>query len=123
MVDPVWAGVVGALGGAAVGALTSLAAPLINWRVERKRTAEQWQRTTIREWREGLATATKAYNDWDQNPSEHPLPAVAGTVWFESLRPHLSEDCRASYIEGSYDESRQLADEIARIERKWKLVR
>lgn len=126
MVDPVWAGVVGAIGGAGVGALTSLAAPLITWRVERKRTALEWQRATIREWREGLADASAAFADWERknqggmaaNDSE---PTVEGQLWYESLRPHLSEEVRTSAYWADLGTVRLLADEIARIEQEWKL--
>ena len=127
MVDPVWAGVVGAIGGAGVGALTSLAAPLINWRVERKRTHIEWQRATIREWREGLATATEAYEEWQRKSrnaaaSHLDTPKLQGQLWYESLRPHLSSYAEPSVSESAeYGTVRVLADEIARIERDWDL--
>lgn len=122
MVDPVWAGVVGAVGGAGVGALTSLAAPLINWRVERKRTAFEWQRATIREWREGLAAAAETYTDWERtNDHQSSGPTFEGQLWYESLRPHLSDELRDGACWAVTETVRELADEIARIEREWKL--
>ncbi|UPK65303.1 hypothetical protein MYP14_08305 [Rhodococcus pyridinivorans] len=121
MVDPVWAGVVGAVAGGVIGAATSLLSPLILWKTEKKRLAAEHEnakaladqkhkheiirlqeearqsdrehkRALILQWRNGVREASEAYNAADQAAGVIPDVSVTGQMWFETLRPHLDED-------------------------------
>jgi hypothetical protein len=137
MVDSAWAGVVGAVVGGAIGSLTSLVAPLVNWKTERKRIdcehknelekldrqreldERTYKRGLILKWRMGIATAS---------PSDLRSALTAG--WFEELRPFLSDDViarfsepRAVYVAPETPRGFKdvLAAEVDRIEREWGL--
>jgi hypothetical protein len=89
----------------------------------------------VREWREGLAAAFAEHDEWlhwiNEQPAEsgahlNPrIPNAAGTAWFQSLRPLISED---GYAADYRNVSELLCDsgvvvaltfEIDRIEREW----
>jgi hypothetical protein len=61
------------------GGVASLIAPWSQWGVEKRRGDRQHRRDLVREWRNGLA----------QLESGQDAP---GTEWYESLRPHLTDD-------------------------------
>ena len=46
---------------------------------------------------------------------------MRGRDWYESLRPHLSDDGMVDRVD-TYGATAAIADEIAMIEREWGLV-
>ncbi|EKT81845.1 hypothetical protein WSS_A15174 [Rhodococcus opacus M213] len=136
MVDAAWAGVVGAVVGGAIGSLTSLFAPLINWRVESKRIGlehqnelekldrqreldeRNYKRGLIVQWRLGIASLSGEHTE------------ALGTEWYETLRPKLDKDVRRyferdrqtiipdSEVRGAKN---MLAEVVDEIEEKWGL--
>lgn len=89
----------------------------------------------VREWRDGLAAAHTEYQQWLNSLKDEPqgspafvdpdTPDAAGTAWFQSLRPHLSDSVEGALYYGAMElhcDSEAmvlLTHEIARIEEEW----
>jgi hypothetical protein len=80
MTPEVWAAVIGGVAGLATGAVSSLIAPWAHWSVEKRRTDRERQHALLDSWRAGIARL--------EDGAENALD----TPWYETLRPHLSED-------------------------------
>lgn len=135
MVDPIWVGVIGGAIGSGAALLTSWTTPFIAWRVESrkldrvesadsKRALDLRRSERIEQWREGVF---EAYREAGQRTGAVSDGSVLrGRAWFESLRPHVSlsqqqvQDIDEKFP--MYSAVKALADEVARIEREWKLV-
>lgn len=115
--------VIPAVTGVVAGAIGSLFAPWANWGVEKKRLRLQARRSMVDGWRRLLSD-----RELDQGK-------FAGSVEYSSLRPHLSpklvqdiENGRWVIVNNPTRESGEnpfvprLLDEIARIEKDWKLL-
>ena len=110
--------VIPAITGLLSGAIASLIAPWINWRIEQKREKLAYRRATIRRWRDFLA------NEFDQL-------GFSGTAIYSEMRSHLSKATRDS-IEADKITVRLgrggnvihslVLDEIARLEKEWDLL-
>jgi hypothetical protein len=89
----------------------------------------RWQQ--ISSWREGLALSASAYQKFaavfdddnsHRNASARLLvtPNVVGDAWFQSLRPHLSDEFRTqSVLRCDAELVVKLGDEIDRVQRGW----
>lgn len=120
---------IGAGAGLLSGAVGSLVAPWVNWRIDRRRELHRSRADRLTEWRAGLARTKFAVDslvderEWLTEP------------WYLSLRPHLSDDVRRHMeftpnIVGSIDPGGRmhrpelqelLNDEIDRIAKEWDL--
>jgi hypothetical protein len=88
-IHAVWAQVITAIvSGLLGGGVGSVVAPWSYWGVEKRRSDRQYRRDLIRDWRNGIAKLTS---------EEQAL----GTGWYESLRPHLTQD-ETLKVEGDY---------------------
>ena len=112
-----------AAGGAALisAVVTSLLAPHINWRIERKKEQLKHQRELINEWR-AMASSLGNYENRRKE-------SWTFTDWlykdkrFYSLQPYLNEEAwKNMEINGQLVAGEVLLEEIARIEQKWKLI-
>jgi hypothetical protein len=85
----VWTAVIPAIISGLLGAgVASVVAPWSNWGVEKRKSDRQYRRDLVRDWRNGIAKLT----------SEN---EALGTGWYESLRPHLTQD-EILKVEGEY---------------------
>lgn len=80
-----WTAIISGLLGAGVA---SVVAPWSLWGVEKRRSDRQYRRDLIRDWRNGIAQLTSGRS-------------ALGTGWYESLRPHLTQD-EILKVEGEY---------------------
>jgi hypothetical protein len=126
----VWAEIIPVIISGLLGAgVASVVAPWSNWGVEKRRSDRQYRRDLIRDWRTGIASLSS---------EEQAL----GTMWYESLRPHLTQD-EILKVEGEYVPPRPrtfvvpadpgapavgrkpeidlLARAVTRVEQEWKL--
>ena len=110
--------VIPAISGLVSGAIASLVAPWVQWRIERKREKLAYKKEMIRRWREFL--------DRDFDETE-----FSGTAVYSEIRPHLSSETLQS-IESDRitvrlgrggDVIRSLVlDDITRLEKEWDLI-
>jgi hypothetical protein len=120
---------IGAAAGLVSGAVGSLIAPWVNWRIERKRELHRGRAGRLAEWRAGLAQAKFAADSLDDDRVWLTEP------WYLSLRRHIPDDLRR-HLEftpnrvGSIDPGGRmhrpelqmlLNDEIDRIAKEWDL--
>lgn len=126
MSDTVWAAIVGGGAGIITGSLSSLFAPWVNWGIEKRRRKLEGRIELIHKWRE-MIMGWRFYADHN-TPSILHLDLERGWV---SLEPHLKpsvlkEVARYQGREIPYDELDQLVGyllvELAKLEKKWKLV-
>jgi hypothetical protein len=110
--------VIPAISGLVSGALGSLVAPWINWRIEKKREKLAHKRELIRRWREFLS------KDFDQLE-------FSGTAVYSEIRAHLSgatlESIESNKItvrlgRGGNVIRSLVLDDIARLEKEWDLI-
>jgi hypothetical protein len=108
---------------------------------EQLQAEAETRRLKVREWREGLAAAHKAFKEWEMidrysrreglSKNLDPEPNLVGQAWFQSLREYLSPEGAPNqfttpnfYRTGSErvaddDAADVLGREISRIEREW----
>jgi hypothetical protein len=126
----VWATVITAvITGLLGGGVASVVAPWSHWGMEKRRSDRAYRRGLIESWRDGIAQLTSEKE-------------ALGAPWYESLRPHLTQD-EILKVEGEYIPPRPrtfvvpappgvpavgrkpevdlLARAVARVEREWKL--
>lgn len=102
-----------------------------------ERRADQWahRQKQIEQWREGLAAAHVEYQRWLSRVKNEPpryeaftnpdIPDAAGTTWFQSLRPHLSDSVESAdfrhvvELHCSSEIMVLLTEEINRVEQEW----
>ncbi len=115
---------VGGLAGIVTGAIASLIAPWVNWRIERVRQLHADRRARVDEWRQGLADAESNDRMEDRRFLREP--------WYLSLRPHLDVGAvgeletqrRFTATLGGAQRHRHastLSDEIDRISQEWRV--
>lgn len=126
MTDTVWSAIVGGAAGIITGSLSSLFAPWVNWGIEQRRRKVGSRLELIRRWREMIMSWRLCADQ--TTPSTLHLDLERGWV---SLEPNLNDSviqevARYQGRELAYDELDQLITyllaEIAKLERKWKLV-
>ncbi|ORW86899.1 hypothetical protein AWB92_24755 [Mycobacterium sp. IEC1808] len=90
----------------------------------------------VAQWRDGLAAGHAEYQEWLYILNNSPpkaqafnnpkIPDVAGTAWFQSLRPHLSGRAGIAELRGASEVHCEssivvaLGEEINRIEQAWR---
>jgi hypothetical protein len=108
---------------AGVGGAAGFLASWGNWVIEKQRQRLQRRRELVTGWRMELIPLlpTEGWSLGGENEQ-----AVLSSPYYYSLRPHLPEDIikklEGRTILGGYNARRSIGDEIARIERTWKLV-
>jgi len=126
MSDTVWAAIVGGVAGIVTSSVTTLFGPLVHWNIEKKRKQHEDRIEAINRWRE-MVMGWRFYSPHNQPTTLH-LDVERGWV---SLEPHLSQSildevARYQGRQITYEELQQFEEfmllEIARLERKWKLV-
>lgn len=111
----------GAIGGLITGLIGAIEGPWVQWAIEKSRDRQKNRRELIKAWRQEIATF-----DFGERQ-------FGSTVAYSEMRPHLRFDARRDLerqrvsIVGSgarnpHGEKDILLDEVARIEREWKLV-
>jgi hypothetical protein len=122
MDDKIIAAVIGLL----AGGLGSLAAPWVNWGIEKKKERLQHRRELITKWRELV-------HNFSLSPGLTVGSALINQRDYSSLQPHLPEPLRNFIYQHRYtsilenlenieDMIVRLNNEIARIERGWGLI-
>jgi hypothetical protein len=112
---------VAAVTGLISGAVGSLVAPWVNWRVQRVRDQTEYRRQQIKRWREAIHSFDFATSNF------------ADTVVYAELRPYLDEAFRRGLesgrtfgvpARGRGDSATKHAilDAITERERKWRLI-
>ena len=110
-----------AITGLITGAIGSLVAPWVNWRVERLRERIEYRRQQVQRWRQGI----DAFDFKTEN--------FADTVIYAELRPYLNESFRQglesgrmlfapSRGRGDHAVKHQILDAITECERAWGLI-
>lgn len=126
-----WPVIIGGVAGLLGGALASLVAPWVNWRIERKRDEAQARRNRVAEWRAGIAREEQRADADDASVAREYLR----TDWYGSLRVYLSEATvdkleftRSGYLgthnEGTFHRhewARVLSGEVDRVAREWNI--
>ncbi|MDM3948478.1 hypothetical protein [Mycobacteroides abscessus] len=126
-----WAAVIGGVAGLATGTLSSLIGPWVNWRIEQKREERQHRRNLISSWRAGISAIDTAGTDVEGMPNDYQVHFTSrffDMPWYETLRPRLPEDLRATErnraaLAGGMPRTLKnaLAAEVDRIEEEWGL--
>jgi hypothetical protein len=125
---------------AIIGGLSGLAASYFNWGIEKRRQVLQRRRDLVTGWRMELLPLIAQPRVFSQVWAGDRQRAVMSSPYYASLRPHLTEEAREQIehpvIKGFISRGGQapphdwahhyplkvFVDEIARIEREWKLV-
>ena len=119
MADTLWVTIVGGLAGIVTGGISSLIAPWANWGIEKRKQKLAHRRELIAKWREMIKEAVQ---------QEKPLVEfLERHKDYYSLKPHLRQGIHAgerTFTVGASVDTPVLLliDEIARIEREWKLI-
>ena len=118
--------------GLASGLTGAIIAPLIHWRIEKKRQERQHKYELVQQWRDMLAQLSKTL-DHDEGRPNAPMYYLERDAAFLSLEEHLSTDTIRSLLggrtlivppDGSTTEGfvLRLRNEVSRIEREWGLL-
>ncbi len=109
-----------ALVGAVIGFLSGLLAPWIKWEIEKRRELQKYRREMIKQWRTSIETF-----DFDSG-------SFGDTAVYSSLRPHMRGEIIhefesplifiAAGSRGKSVNKHLLLDEVARIEKEWRLL-
>ena len=109
---------------AVLGFLGGLVTPWIRWLVEAKRNRDSSRRRMISDWRAAIDTAD-FYDERNQS-------TFGSSAIYSSLRAHMRpsviskfEEPRTMYVGGGRGEDvrkQMLFDEVARLEKGWKLL-
>jgi len=123
MTDTAWAAIVGGIAGIVTGSISALIAPWANWGVEQRRQRRNDRRERIKTWREMVKI------------KDFKRESFRETTGYSTLRPYLTTGLIEEIerpgtelytVNSSPDRRTQLKakvlDEIAEIERKWKLI-
>lgn len=116
--------VISAVAGLLSGSIASLAAPWANWGVEKKRMRRQRRQEVIKVWREQIMSDSFSLVDF-----------LESSAYIE-LRPFIREEVRERVERGPHatviqnkrgrrkiwQGREELLDEVARLERKWKML-
>jgi hypothetical protein len=98
-----------------------------NWGIEKRRQKLAARRALIADWRTHLVPLLSGPQDIEAGTSKYPFMRHEH---YASLRPHLPEDVRKSLedgkirilIGGDNYPRKIIIEQIARIEREWKLI-
>src|ERR1044072_425027 len=129
MSDTITAAIVGVSRGIVTGRLSALFPPWVQWGIEQKRLKFQKRKDLIAEWR-ALIKLVNSPTTAMINSHLYLGDILVRNGWL-TLKPHLSpltrqhmESVWASYCYGVAGgiEVKLLTDEVARIEKEWKLV-
>lgn len=120
-----WVGMLGTfVVPAIVGAVAGLLAPWSRWEIEKRLQRQSRRSHRVKEWRQELLPRLRS-DFW--SGSSKTARDVLNSDQYQSLRPHLSAsvvrklEAEATIYFG-LDVRGLISDEIARIERKWRLV-
>jgi len=112
--------VISGIVGLVTGAAGSLIAPWAQWAVEKRRNRFSYQRELVASWRDAIERF-----DW-------PAGSFGDTAAYSSLRPHMRPETvqrlesRTAFVpadgRGELGEKHVLLDEVAHIEKEWRLV-
>lgn len=122
-----------------LGGICGFAASWLNWGIEKRRQRLQRKRELVTGWRMQLIPMLGQLSDTSQVWAGERQRRVMTSPYYASLRPHLSEAARAEiedatltvFVERGGKRSNDwnhhfplkiFVEEIARIEREWKLV-
>jgi hypothetical protein len=129
MTDIVSAAIVGGVAGIITGSLSSLFAPWVQWGIEQKRLKFQRRKELVADWRAMIKTIN--YIPTEAINTNSTLGDMLMKHGWLTLKSHLSIEALRE-IESSWGkfavntqkgpEVRILTDEVARIEKDWKLV-
>ena len=127
---------IGLASGTIGGAIGSLAAPLVNWKIEQKKLTRSYREGLIQKWRQMVHEITLKLDEIQRGESP-PITGVRSSVAylldrhadFASLKPLLSPSAVGeiyvgmTIIAGPTIDSKlvRLIDEIASIEKEWGL--
>jgi hypothetical protein len=107
-----------------LGGIAGLFSPWANWGIEKRRQKLTRQRELVTGWRlELIPMFSDREKDWLEV-----RPALTVSPYYASLRPHLSKEAvkmievERTAFAGTDVFLRLFTNEIARIEKKWKLV-
>jgi hypothetical protein len=126
MSDTVWAAIVGGVAGIVTSSVTTLFGPLVHWDIEKKRKKRDDRIEAIHRWRE-MVMSWRFFSPHNQPTTVH---LELERSWI-SLEPQLSQSTlqEISRYQGrqiTYAELEEFENfmllEIAKLERKWKLV-
>lgn len=110
--------------GAAVGFISGLLTPWIKWQIDKQKDRHDYRRKLVIDWRAAI--------DAERGDPFAPGSSFGSSAAYSSLRPHMQTDAikkieasRTVYVGGGRGDSmrkQMLLDEVARIEKQWKLV-
>ena len=116
----------GAVAGVVAALVNGVIAPRISWGIERRREELRYRKDHIHAWRQlvvDLAEHYKSLPDSAAEAKEHPLKFLNRSTAFLSLRKRLTPTAERELSSDSYEHICDvLADEIARIEKEWRLL-
>lgn len=117
-----WSAIVaGAASGSIAGAVASLMAPWMNWGTEKRRLRLKARRSLVSDWRTAVMSASSS-----QRFRESEAYASLRPHLLPKVRTRLEEDVMHVQVGGrgqGADNFKPLVyDDIARIERSWKLI-
>ncbi len=126
MTDTVWAAIVGGFAGIVTGSISSIIAPWVNWRIERKRRLTEDRKEAIHGWREMIM----GYRFYAEHNKPSQLHLELERRWI-SLEPNLPASViqrvtgyqeRAISPEEREEFVTYMLVEVAKLERKWGLL-
>jgi hypothetical protein len=125
MTDTVWAAIVGGIAGVVTGSISAVVAPWANWGIEKRRQKLNDRRERIKAWREMVKVTNLQRESFRE------------TTGYSTLRPYLTTglideiertDINITLTMGGSTPDRKtqlkarILDEIAAIEKQWKLL-
>jgi hypothetical protein len=121
--DTIWAAIVGGVAGIITGGITSLLAPWTNWGIEKRRQKLNARRDRIEQWRKMVKVKEFARESFRETTGYSTLRPYLTTGLIEEIeRPGTSLLLTVGDTVRSTQLKAKILDEIAGIERQWKLL-
>jgi hypothetical protein len=126
--------IIGGVAGLVTGVIGSLIAPWANWLIEKRKQKLAYRRELVAKWRK-MVEEVNLFSSREELTHKQTREMLVKHVDYYSLHPHLQEKVLKKHnkvidkiktpdykVFGTYTILTFLVDQIAEIEKKWKLV-